>query len=182
MQEHSDRSLVELALHGEHQAFGELVKRYQRSVFNVCYRIVGERQEAEDLTQETFLRAHDRLKTFDPDRPFGPWIRRVGANMCLNSLKQRKLTMLPLDEELEGSTSKISERPEVAREHAERSEAIRDAILELPVPYRVVIELRHFFDLSYKEIAEVAGLPLSDVKSHLFRARKLLAERLTVDV
>ena len=171
-----------MALQAEYQAFGELVRRYQTSVFNVCYRIMGERLEAEDMTQETFLRAHERLSTYDPDRPFGPWIRRVGANLCLNTIKRRQLTMLPLDEELEGSTTKVDERPEVARVYAERSEAIRDAILELPVHYRVVIELRHFFDMSYKEIAEAVDLPLSDVKSHLFRARKLLAERLSPDV
>lgn len=171
-----------MALQADHQAFGELVRRYQTSVFNVCYRIMGERLEAEDMTQETFLRAHDRLGTYDPDRPFGPWIRRVGANLCLNTIKRRQLTMLPLDEELEGSTTRVEERPEVARVYAERSEAIRDAILELPVQYRIVIELRHFFDMSYKEIAEAVGLPLSDVKSHLFRARNLLAERLSPDV
>jgi RNA polymerase sigma-70 factor (ECF subfamily) len=182
MLDHSDRSLVSMALQADHQAFGELVRRYQTSVFNVCYRIMGERQEAEDMTQETFLRAHDRLGTYDPDRPFGPWIRRVGANLCLNTIKRRQLTMLPLDEELEGSTTRVEERPEVARVYAERSEAIRDAILELPVQYRIVIELRHFFDMSYKEIAEAVGLPLSDVKSHLFRARNLLAERLSPDV
>jgi RNA polymerase sigma-70 factor (ECF subfamily) len=171
-----------MALQADHQAFGELVRRYQTSVFNVCYRIMGERLEAEDMTQETFLRAHDRLGTYDADRPFGPWIRRVGANLCLNTIKRRQLTMLPLDEGLEGSTTRVEERPEVARVNAERSEAIRDAILELPVQYRVVIELRHFFDMSYREIAEAVGLPLSDVKSHLFRARKLLAERLSPDV
>jgi len=171
-----------MALQADHQAFGELVRRYQTPVFNVCYRIMGERLEAEDMTQETFLRAHDRLGTYDADRPFGPWIRRVGANLCLNTIKRRQLTMLPLDEELEGSTTRVEERPEVARVYAERSEAIRDAILELPVQYRVVIELRHFFDMSYREIAEAVGLPLSDVKSHLFRARKLLAERLSPDV
>lgn len=182
MQEHSDRCLVEIALQGDHRAYGELVRRYQGSVFNVCYRIMGERQAAEDMTQETFLRAHDRLKTFDPDRSFAPWIRRVGANLCLNAIQREKLTMLPLDDELEGSGHGINGRPELARVHAERAEAIREAILELPAAYRVVIELRHFFDMSYKEIAEAVGLPLSDVKSHLFRARKLLAERLTIDV
>jgi RNA polymerase sigma-70 factor (ECF subfamily) len=171
-----------MALQAEYQAFGELVRRYQTSVFNVCYRIMGERQEAEDMTQETFLRAHERLRTYDPDRPFGPWIRRVGANLCLNTIKRQRLATLPLDEELEGSTTKVEERPEAARVFAERSEAIRDAILELPVQYRVVIELRHFFDMSYKEIAEAVGLPLSDVKSHLFRARRLLAARLSPDV
>jgi RNA polymerase sigma-70 factor (ECF subfamily) len=182
MQEHSDRSLVQRALRGEHQAYGELVKRYQRSVFNVCYRMMGERREAEDMTQETFLRAFDRLRTYHPARPFGPWIRRVGANLCLNSMKRRKLTVLPLEEELEGVVTNVAERPETAQAHAERAETIREAILSLPDHYRAVIELRHFFDMSYKEIAQTLELPLSDVKSHLFRARKTLAERLSIDV
>ncbi len=182
MLEPSDRSLVSQTLQGDQQAFGELVQRYQTSVFNVCYRMMGERREAEDMTQETFIRAFDRLETYDPDRPFGPWIRRVAANYCLNNIKRGKLTLLPLEEELEGSTKKVEERPELAALQTEREEAIRDAILSLPVAYRVVIELRHFFDMSYKEIAEAVGLPLSDVKSHLFRARKILAERLSPHV
>ena len=94
MLDHSDRSLVSMALQAEQQAFGELVRRYQTSVFNVCYRIMGERQEAEDMTQETFLRAHDRLNTYDPERPFGPWIRRVGANFCLNTTEHYKKTLV----------------------------------------------------------------------------------------
>ncbi|TFH38169.1 MAG: sigma-70 family RNA polymerase sigma factor [Anaerolineales bacterium] len=182
MQAYSDRGLVQMAIHGEQQAFGELVRRYQTSVFNVCYHIMGERQEAEDMTQETFLRAHDRLRTYDPYRPFGPWIRRVGANLCLNGIKRRRLATLPLEEELEGITGRVSERPEPAQVHAERSQAIRAAILSLPGHYRAVIELRHFFEMSYQEIAETLELPLSDVKSHLFRARKILAERLSPDV
>lgn len=177
-----DRDLVHRVLNGDDLAFGELVRRYQKSVFNVCYRLMGQSQEAEDMTQETFLRAHERLRTYDSERPFGPWIRRVGANLCLNNIKRQRLITLPLDEELEGPTAKVEERPEPARLQKERSELIRDAMLELPAPYRVVIELRHFFDLSYKEIADAVGLPLSDVKSHLFRARKLLAERLSPDV
>jgi RNA polymerase sigma-70 factor (ECF subfamily) len=182
MHEQSDRRLVQQASSGEHQAFDELIRRYQSSVFNVCHRILGERQEAEDMTQETFLRAHERLRTYDPDRPFGPWIRRVGANLCLNSLKRRQLVTLPLDDELEGMTRKASERPEVAQVHAERAHTIREAILSLPAHYRAVIELRHFFEMSYQEIAEALEIPLSDVKSHLFRARKTLAERLSPDV
>jgi RNA polymerase sigma-70 factor (ECF subfamily) len=76
----------------------------------------------------------------------------------------------------------VAERPETAQAHAERAETIREAILSLPDHYRAVIELRHFFDMSYKEIAQTLELPLSDVKSHLFRARKTLAERLSIDV
>ena len=86
----SDRDLIQRARRGDAEAFGELVVRYQVSVFNVCYRILHERLEAEDMTQETFLRARDRLQTFDDERLFGPWIRRVAANVCLNHLEAQK--------------------------------------------------------------------------------------------
>ena len=86
----SDRDLIQRARRGDAEAFGELVIRYQTSVFNVCYRILHERAEAEDMTQETFLRARERLHTFDEERAFGPWIRRVAANVCLNHLESQK--------------------------------------------------------------------------------------------
>jgi RNA polymerase sigma factor (sigma-70 family) len=82
----SDRDLAVRARRGDAAAYGELVERYQTSGFNVCYRMMGNRQEAEDMSQESFLRGYDRLATFDPARPFGPWIRRVAANYCLNRL------------------------------------------------------------------------------------------------
>lgn len=171
-----------MTMHGDQQAFGELVRRYQRSVFNVCYRIMAQRQEAEDMTQEAFLRAYDRLHTYDPERPFGPWIRRIGANLCLNDIKRTKSAAVPLDDEWEAPTPRTSDRPEKAQVHKERAESIREAIHSLPEHYRAVIELRHFLDMSYKEISAALEIPLSDVKSHLFRARKTLAERLSPDV
>ena len=88
----SDRDLILRTKRGETEAFGELVTRYQTSVFNVCYRILHERGEAEDLAQEAFIRAYDRIHTFDIEREFGPWIRRVAANLCLNHLESQKVT------------------------------------------------------------------------------------------
>jgi RNA polymerase sigma-70 factor, ECF subfamily len=170
----SDRDLIQRARRGDAEAFGELVVRYQVSVFNVCYRILHERLEAEDMTQETFLRARDRLQTFDDERLFGPWIRRVAANVCLNHLEAQKQPA-PLDEERAAGES---HGPESQVESRERSEQIRQALASLPVHYRVVIELRHYQELSYDAIAAELQIPLSDVKSHLFRARKMLAEKL----
>jgi len=170
----SDRELIQRARRGDGQAFGELVARYQTSVFNVCYRILHERAEAEDLAQESLVRAHERLNTFDEERPFGPWIRRVAANMCLNHLSSRKLTT-GLDEERDADDG---QGPEVVQETRERSEQIRSALASLPPHYRLVVELRHYQEMSYDEIAAELKIPLSDVKSHLFRARKLLAEKL----
>ena len=170
----TDRELIQRAMRGAKDAFGELVTRYQTNVFNVCYRVLHDRVEAEDLAQETFMRAFDRLYTFDSGREFGPWVRRIAANLCLNYLESRKVAA-DLDEERDGDQSHM---PEPAAEVRERSAQIRDALASLPARYRVVIELRHYQDLSYDEIASELNIPLSDVKSHLFRARKLLAERL----
>jgi RNA polymerase sigma-70 factor (ECF subfamily) len=156
------------------QAFGELVTRYQTSVFNVCYRILHERGEAEDLTQEVFIRACDRIHTFDIERGFGPWIRRVAANLCLNHLESQKVTT-ELDDERDADPAQL---PEAVQEVKERSAQIRQAMFSLPAHYRVIIELRHYQELSYEEIAKEIKIPLSDVKSHLFRARKILAEKL----
>jgi RNA polymerase sigma-70 factor, ECF subfamily len=170
----SDRELIQRARRGDAEAFGELVTRYQVSVFNVCYRILHERAEAEDMTQETFIRAQERLDIFDDERPFHPWIRRVAANVCLNHLESRHVSTA-FDEERDADKSY---RPEAQVEVRERSEEIRSALASLPAHYRLVIELRHYQELSYDEIAAELNIPLSDVKSHLFRARRILAEKL----
>lgn len=170
----TDRDLILRARRGENEAFGELVTRYQTNVFNVCYRILHERGSAEDLAQESFMRAYNRLNTFNLEREFGPWIRRVAANVCLNHLESQK-TNADLDEE---RSADESQRPEQQVEARERSEQIRAALASLPPNYRVVVELRHYQEMSYDEIAAELNIPLSAVKSHLFRARKLLVEKL----
>lgn len=182
MPDPSDRDLVLSARRGEAEAYGELVRRYQTAVFNACYRLLGNRPEAEDLAQEAFIRAYERLETFDVNRPFSPWIRRVAVNLGLNRLHNAGPTGFSLDDERDEPLSAPEENPEAVREQAERAEALRAALVSLPPHYRAVVELRHFQELSYDEIAAALHLPLSDVKSHLFRARKLLAEKLRSNV
>jgi RNA polymerase sigma-70 factor (ECF subfamily) len=178
MMEASDRELVELTLRGEVSAYGTLVERYQQSVFNVCYRFMGQRQLAEDQAQEAFLRAHDRLETFKLEMPFGPWIRQVAANLCLNELKRQGPYQQPLEDEYVEHERGNWVNPEGQRQQTEQTERVRRAILGLPNHYRAVIELRHYGDMSYKEIAKSLNLPLSDVRSHLYRARQALAKEL----
>jgi RNA polymerase sigma-70 factor, ECF subfamily len=156
------------------ECYGELVTRHQASVFNVCYRLLHNRGDAEDLAQETFMRAYHRLHTFDLEREFGPWIRRIAANLCLNYLESQK-NNFRLDDERDADKSA---GPEQRVEVTERSEQIRAALASLPPHYRVVVELRHYQELSYSEIAQELDIPISAVKSHLFRARKILAEKL----
>lgn len=171
----TDRDLILRARCGSAEAYGELVTRYQAGVFNVCYRMTDERREAEDLAQDTFIRIHSRLHTFDIEREFGPWVRRAAANLCLNRLEAQK-PVSELDDERDADPA---QSPEAALEVRERSEQIRAALASLPAQYRAVVELRHYHEMSYNEIARELTIPLSDVKSRLFRARKLLAERLT---
>lgn len=181
MSDASDAELVVRVRAGDVQAFGELVRRYQSAVFNVCLRLAGERREAEDMAQEAFLRAYQRLETYDAARPFGPWIRRLAANLSLNRLQRKVPEELPLHEE-HAWTPGYTELPEPAAIRLERTAAIRRAIRKLPPHYAAVIELRHYQGLSYADIAQTLSLPLSDVKSHLYRARKQLAELLDPDV
>lgn len=182
-----DPQLVAAARRGQPDAYGELVRRHQAAVYNVAYRLVGERQQALDLAQETFVRAYRALGSFDGERPFGPWVNRIAANVALTWLQRRRVPTVPLALERadgEGDVPAELPLPDYAAEPervylaGEAQERLRRAILALPPPYRVAIELRHFQDLSYEEIAVALGIPLSDVKSHLFRARRLLRRSL----
>lgn len=175
----SDCALALRTLAGQSNAFSPLVERYQTSVFQVCYRLMGERQAAEDLTQEAFVRAYQRLHTFDCALPFGPWVRRIAANVCLNALERKQPLLFSLDDDrTEIDAASDHNDPALLYDHAETVEIIRQAILALPPHYRIVIELCHMQDLSYGEAADTLNLPLSHVKSHLFRARKHLATQL----
>jgi RNA polymerase sigma-70 factor (ECF subfamily) len=179
MQARDDGVLVSQVRQGNLDAYGELVRRYQGSVFGVCYRLLGGRQEAEDLAQDAFLRGYERLETFDLAYPFGPWIRRVAANLCLNHMQRRRPAVVEFDDEAGLRVAPPGPTPETAAERRQDVQAIRQAILALPPRYRAVIELRHYQDASYEEIASTLRLSISDVKSHLFRARRMLARRLT---
>jgi RNA polymerase sigma-70 factor, ECF subfamily len=176
----ADRQLVTLVLNGRPDAYGELVRRHQTAVYNIAYRLAGERQEALDLAQEAFVRAFSALESFDLERPFGPWIGRIATNLTLNWLQRRRVHTVPLTTEARDDQTEARRVPDYSAEPervylaGEQQAQLRQAILSLPPHYRAVIELRHFQDRSYEEIAEMLRLPLSDVKSHLFRARRLL--------
>jgi len=169
-----ENDLAQRAARGDDQAFGELVRCHQAGVYNTAYRMFGDRQEAEDAVQETFLRAFRAIRTLDPTRPPGPWFRRIAVNVCLNRLEQRVPSNLDGQDELPAQDP----GPETQVIGRERSRRIRQALLQLPPRYRAAIELRHFQELSYQEMAGALDRPLSDVKSDLFRARKLLAVQL----
>jgi len=178
MAESSDRDLVNQTLQGDLEAYSDLVREYQSSVFSVCYRVLGNRRDAEDLTQDTFLRAYNHLDSFDMERPFGPWVRTVAANLCYNHLNQSRLPSMPLLDEHDIPKGGGGKTPEAWLIKNERQERIYQALWQLPPHHRVAIELRHFQDLTYQEMADELEIPLNTVRSHLYRARNKLAELL----
>jgi RNA polymerase sigma-70 factor (ECF subfamily) len=168
--------LVSRVLKGDLGAYESLIEDHQTSVFNVCYRILGNRQDAEDLTQEAFLRAYRQLSRYDASRPFGPWIRTLAANLCYNHLKKKQPKSVPLEDERDTILDKPSRNPETILEGSQESQQLYQAIWKLSKIQRLALELRHFQDLSYQEMAQAMDLPLNTVRSHLYRARQNLAE------
>lgn len=175
MQALTDRECALRTRSGDVQAYGELVRRYQASVFNVCYRLMGERRDAEDMAQEAFVHAYQRLASYDAERPFGPWMRRVAANLCLNRLSRRDFVRVPLDEDHD----QPDERARDLKGGEDRAAGIHMALQSLSPTQRVVIELRHFQDMSYAEIAAATRLSVGQVKTHLYRARRQLEQVLS---
>jgi RNA polymerase sigma-70 factor (ECF subfamily) len=145
-------------------------------VFNVCFRILGNRQEAEDLTQEAFIRAYQQIKKYDPERPFGPWMRTLAANHCYNHLKKRRLQNVELEDEKVQKNDGLSREPEISLEISQENRELYQALWRLPDNQRVALELRHFQGMSYKEMAKALNLPINTVRSHLYRGRQKLAE------
>lgn len=127
------------------------------------------------MVQESFVRAYERLHTFDVDRSFGPWMRTVATNHSLNQLRRRRYDQVPYDDRRDASSATD---PLSASVRSDQRQQLRAAIQTLPDHQRAVIELRHFQELRYEEIAQRLDLPLNTVKSHLFRARRALAQRL----
>jgi RNA polymerase sigma-70 factor (ECF subfamily) len=174
-----EKALVRQAMAGRRQAFNDLVECYQRRLYNYCYRMVGNADDASDVTQEAFVRAWRNLGSFRAGEPFSPWLYRIAHNLCVDHLR-RKPAALSLDVEMEEGRdpADTAESPETALESSETRRAIQAAIADLPEKYRAVMLLRHGQGMSLDEISEALGLPLNTVKVHLFRAREQMRTRL----
>jgi RNA polymerase sigma-70 factor (ECF subfamily) len=169
-----DRTLVRRFLDGERAAGDELVNRYHRSVFNVTLRMLGNVQDAEDVTQTTFGNAFSALDSYNPKYRFFSWIYRMAVNESLNTLKRRR-NLVSLD----GSFDVPAPGP-VSQSAADAEDRVGSALLELKPDDRAVVVLKHFVSFSYEEISEVLDVPVKTVKSRLFTARERLRQSLLV--
>jgi len=175
----TDEVLTAQTLRGEVSAFEELINRYKNSVFTIIYRMTGQYQEAEDITQEVFLTVYQKLYQFDSSKKFGPWIHRIAINTCISSLrKKNKIILLNYDDtyinqhESEGQHNYGN--PEAALESNELKGDIKAALMELPASYQSVLVLRYQLDLNNQEIAEALGVNKENVEVKIHRARKAL--------
>ncbi|MFJ8071929.1 RNA polymerase sigma factor SigW [Peribacillus sp. NPDC096447] len=176
---------INQVLKGDHNAFGEVVEIYKDKVFQICFRMLGNRQEAEDLAQEAFVRAYVNIRSFNITMKFSTWLYRIATNLCIDRLRKKKPDYY-LDAEVAGTEglnmySQIASdmaKPEEEVESLELQETIQVEIMKLPEKYRSVIVLKYIEELSLKEISEILDLPVGTVKTRIHRGREALRKQL----
>jgi RNA polymerase sigma-70 factor (ECF subfamily) len=174
-QDAEDNLLVERCRNGDPAAFEPIVERYQRLLFTVALRMLGDHDEASDAAQNAFVKAYQKLDTFDQSRRFFSWIYRILLNECLNLRRDRHP-----HEQLTPELATVGSPVELL-EASERRRRVQAAVRALPIEQREVIVLRHFTELSYEEIADVLRIPAKTVKSRLHTARLRLSQLLALD-
>jgi RNA polymerase sigma-70 factor (ECF subfamily) len=165
------------ALQDDPEAFANLVTRYQRKVYNLAYRMLGNPEDAEDAAQEAFLRAYAALPSFEMGRKFSSWLLTIASNLCIDILRRRRYAWLSL-EDVSYRLAASVEEPSGSVLRKEEADQVQHLLQGLSEKYRLVVILRYWYDLSYREIAATTGLTLNTVKTRLHRARLMLAEAL----
>ena len=191
-----DSLLVERAQKYDDAAFAELVRRHERRVYNICYRMLGSEEEASEALQDAFLRAYQFIKKFKGKSSFYTWLYRIATNVCLTRLRKRKTTLVDsfekdevsgelrrrkpifLSTDVLGDIPDASQNPERLVRQKELREALNQAVEELPTDFRSVVVLRDFEGLSNREVSKVLNLSVPAVKSRLHRGRLFLRHRL----
>ncbi|MEO8637118.1 MAG: sigma-70 family RNA polymerase sigma factor [Gemmatimonadales bacterium] len=185
----TDQEIVALAVEGREAAYRELIRRYERPVFSLILRMVRDRQLAEDLSQETFIKALNAIATYRPEFKFSSWIFKIANNAAIDQLRRRSVQTLSLDgapnattpDAIEATVLQVGDRSEsalAAIEARELGSSIERAIGQLRPEYRSCILLRHVEGLAYEEIAQLLDLPLGTVKTYIHRARHELRDAL----
>lgn len=171
---------VTKALDGDDSAFGLLVEKYQRPVFSLCYRMLGNSKAAEDAAQESFIRAYNHLKRYDPDRSFATWLLSIASHYCIDQMRKRRLDTISTDAlPAEIIADHNTPNPENEFRSREKEAMIQKLLNELKPTDRAAIILRYWHQYSEVEIAESLNLSIGAVKSRLFRARQALANGMT---
>lgn len=177
--------LIQEALGGSQKAYRELTEKHQVAVYHIIYKIVRDKETANDLVQETFMKAFSSLASYRSEFRFSTWLYKIAANCSIDFLRKKKINALSLDQELETKDGTVgievpdySYHPERELERKQQRFSIEEAIQSLPDKYREVIIYRHKDDKSYEEIADLLDIPVGTIKARIFRARELLKKKL----
>ena len=180
-----DLLLVERCKEGDQVAYGQLVRKYQNSVYSLCRKMVRNPEEARDLTQEAFVKTFSNLDRYNPVYAFSSWLFKITSNLCIDHIRKQRVKLYSIDDPVEGEEGPIFRdltdpggSPDQISERRELRQAIRAAIDRLPQHYRVILLLRHQQQLSYDEIAQQLEIPLGTVKARIHRAREGLKSHL----
>jgi RNA polymerase sigma-70 factor (ECF subfamily) len=174
-------ALVAASRKGDQDAFARLVQLHQRRVFNLVYRMLQDYEEASEVTQEAFFAAWQGLPSFRGDARFSTWLYRIAYNCCLKQLEVRKrerAVQIAVQAEQALAHRSLEERASAELDAQDCQQFVRSQLSTLPAKYRIVLVLRHLQEMTYEEIAEILSMPVGTIKTHLFRARNLLKERL----
>jgi RNA polymerase sigma-70 factor (ECF subfamily) len=163
---------------GDDEAFTYIVEAYQKPVFSLCYRMLGNPNDAEDAAQESFLRAYKHLGRYDSERSFATWLLSIASHYCIDRLRKRRLSTFSIDDDEHDwwQPPDMEPTPEAALVMDEKQIRVQALLADLPPKDRAAITLHYWYDYSYEEIAESLSLSVSAVKSRLYRARRTLAE------
>ncbi len=167
---------LQKAIQGDQDAFTTIVETYQRPVYNLCYRMLGEALEAEDAAQETFWRAYQNLRRYDTSRPFATWLLSIAAHYCIDQQRKRRFNTLSMDLLPDEEVPDHAPSPEKVFNQLDEKGQLQKLLSRLGPQDRAAIILRYWYEFSEEEIARTLSLTVSAVKSRLFRARKELAQ------
>jgi len=177
--------LIRRAIEGDQRAYEAILKRYKNGISSMIYQMIKNREETEDLVQETFMKAFNSLQSYNDHYAFSTWLYKIAFNHCIDAIRKKKLKTLPLDKpiqlregEVRHQISNNSRSPEGDLLFAEKKRLIQKTIDSLPERYRIAIILRHQQERSYEEISQILNIPLGTVKARIFRAREMLKKKL----
>lgn len=171
-----EQAWARAARQGDNAAFMRIVDAYQRPVYNLCYRMLGDAAEAEDAAQETFLRVYTRLNTYHPNRKFSSWLLAIASHYCIDRLRKRRYQMVSWDDLPPWRwLPALDPQPEEVALTREAHDTLHNLLNNLPPDYRAAVILRYWYDMPYDEIAQTLETTVSAIKSRLFRARQMMA-------
>ncbi|MCC6146002.1 MAG: sigma-70 family RNA polymerase sigma factor [Anaerolineaceae bacterium] len=174
---HHTAEELQSAINGDEAAFAHLVETYQTPVYNLCCRMLGDPQEAEDAAQESFWRAHQAMKRYDPNRPFITWLLSIAAHYCIDQQRKRRLPIIELDEITEELIPYNAPNPESVVCQSEEEQMLHALLSEMKAQDRAALILRYWYDFSDQEIGKALSCSVSAVKSRLHRARLQMAQK-----